>query len=91
LWSLIHFYARSQISGRGRKRTTRFNTVDNLDEERGHAPQYLIDLLTPIMVRMGSIEDFLTNGGHLALPPPEPPIVPPIREQEGWMQMIEQF
>jgi len=48
----------------------------------GDMNQYLIDLLIPITTRMGAIEDFLTDGGHPAPPPPEPIVAAPIREQE---------
>jgi len=40
---------------------------------------------------MGAIKDFLANGGHPTPSPPEPPVVVPIGEQEGWMRMIERF
>jgi len=48
----------------------RSDTIDDHDAQRGHALQYLIDLLTLLTTRMGVIEDFMANRGHPHLPPP---------------------
>ena len=58
------------MSQSGRKRTTRSETTDDMDVDEGHAPQYLIDLLTPLTARLRGIEDFLAGEGH-------PPVLPP--------------
>ena len=76
----------------GRKRTTRSETAEYLNAEEGNAPQYLIDLLTPLTAMMGTIEDFLAGGGHPPPPSPKQSVFPvaaviaPANEQENSMR-----
>ena len=91
----IFLTIRGEMAGRGRPRTRRASQAESQQTpseqqpvqsepqqtllEPQQAPQYLVDLMAPLIARMTAIEELVTT--HIAPPTPPPP--PPVAQQPG--------
>ena len=89
------------MAGRGRRgghvrvRTAESGPAVDRDVGEGKAPQYLVDLLAPLVTGIEAYEHFMSTRG--VAPPPEAPVTPvatdvaPATEYECWMRMIQRY
>ena len=81
--------------GCGKARATWAGPADDI-EQMEQAPQYLVDFLAPLAVRMQAIEDSLTGGSDSSPRRrqsvlPQVLLVAPVVDQESWLCLIERF